>query len=142
MRYLAMPASLPYLFNGLRTGATAAVLGATVAEWLAGSHGLGFAMVTAMTTYEIPLMWADAALAMVLALAMTVAVSVAEQLLLLHFAQGLYRQALGCWRVAMLATSRRPLTTARTTAMMCRPPLVTAVLKTSPSTLVDRMAPT
>ena len=88
VRYLAMPASLPYLFNGLRTGATAAVLGATVAEWLAGSHGLGFAMVTAMTTYEIPLMWADAALAMVLALTMTVAVSVAEQGLLPRFAQG------------------------------------------------------
>jgi ABC-type nitrate/sulfonate/bicarbonate transport system permease component len=84
VRYLAMPASLPYLFNGLRTGATAAVLGATVAEWLAGSHGLGFAMVTAMTTYEIPLKWADAALA----LAMTVAVSVAEQVLLPRFAQG------------------------------------------------------
>ena len=50
-------------------------------------------------------------------------------------------QALRCRRVAMLATSRRPLTTARTTAMMCRPPLVTVVLKTSPSTLVDRMAP-
>jgi ABC-type nitrate/sulfonate/bicarbonate transport system permease component len=75
-----------YLFNGLRTGATAAVLSATVAEWLAGSHGLGFAMVTAMTTYEIALMWADAALAMVLA--MTTVVSVAEQLLLPRFAQG------------------------------------------------------
>jgi ABC-type nitrate/sulfonate/bicarbonate transport system permease component len=88
VRYLAMPASIPYLFNGLCTGATTAVLGATVAEWLAGSHGLGFAMVTAMTTYEIPLMWADAALAMVLALARTITVSVAEQLLLLRFAQG------------------------------------------------------
>jgi hypothetical protein len=41
-----------------------------------------------MTTYEIPLMWADAALAMVLALAMTVAVNIAEQLLLPRFAQG------------------------------------------------------
>jgi ABC-type nitrate/sulfonate/bicarbonate transport system permease component len=82
VRYLAMPASLPYLFNGLRTGATACVLGATVAEWLAGSHGLGFAMVTAMTTYRIPLMWADAALAMALALAMTVLVAIVEHVLL------------------------------------------------------------
>ncbi len=88
VRYLAMPASLPYLFNGLRTGATASVLGATVAEWLAGSQGLGFGMVTAMTTYRIPLMWADAALAMVLALAMTTLVALAEQLLLPRFVEG------------------------------------------------------
>jgi hypothetical protein len=45
-------------------------------------------MASAASTYEIPLMWADAALAMVLALAMTVVVSVAEQVLLPRFAQG------------------------------------------------------
>lgn len=79
VRYLAMPWSLPYLFNGLRTGAPASVLGALVAEWVAGSHGLGIGMVTQSTAENMPLLWADGILSIFLVLGFTALVAMVER---------------------------------------------------------------
>jgi NitT/TauT family transport system permease protein len=66
IRYLAVPATLPALFVGLRIGATAAVFGATEGEWPAGSQGLGLAMVKAAVSIDLTTLWTDAILKVVL----------------------------------------------------------------------------
>jgi len=68
VRHLAIPASLPALFGSLRIGATAAVFGATAGEWLAGSRGLGIAMVKAAVSIDLTTLWADALLTVGLSL--------------------------------------------------------------------------
>lgn len=45
MRRLEFPASLPYLFSGLRIAATYVVSSAVVAEWLGASKGIGYYLV-------------------------------------------------------------------------------------------------
>ncbi len=47
---LRLPGSLPFLFTGLKIGATLAVIGAIVGEFAGASHGLGF-VVTVSTYY-------------------------------------------------------------------------------------------
>ena len=79
VRHLALPASVPYLFGGLRIGATGAVFGATAGEWLAGSRGLGFAMVKAAAAIDLTTLWADALLAVGLALVLSAVVAALEQ---------------------------------------------------------------
>ena len=41
---LKLPASLPYLFSGLKVAAVTSVIGAVVGEWVGGSGGLGWLM--------------------------------------------------------------------------------------------------
>lgn len=43
-RKIEFPASIPALFSGLRIGATLAVIGVTVAEFLGGDKGLGYVL--------------------------------------------------------------------------------------------------
>ncbi len=80
VRYLAIPWSLPYLFNGLRTGAPASVLGAIVAEWVAGTHGIGIGMATQVQQAEGPgLLWTFGILSIILVLVLTALVAVVER---------------------------------------------------------------
>lgn len=46
-RIVRAPAALPFLFSGLRLGATLALVGATVGEWVGASRGLGYFMIQA-----------------------------------------------------------------------------------------------
>lgn len=45
-------ASLPYLFSALKITATAAVIGAVVAEWIGANQGLGYVIVQATFNYR------------------------------------------------------------------------------------------
>ncbi|MCL4459460.1 MAG: ABC transporter permease [Chloroflexi bacterium] len=54
---IRFPTSLPYVFSALRITATASVLGAMVAEWLAADRGLGFLILDASFRVRIPLVW-------------------------------------------------------------------------------------
>lgn len=51
-----LPASLPYVITALKLGAPAAVLGATVGEWL-GTAGIGYLLFSSMANFQIPLLW-------------------------------------------------------------------------------------
>jgi ABC-type nitrate/sulfonate/bicarbonate transport system permease component len=50
---LELPASLPYLFSGLKITATYSVTTAVVAEWLGASRGIGYYLVQKFRGYDI-----------------------------------------------------------------------------------------
>jgi NitT/TauT family transport system permease protein len=49
---IRFPNALPYLFVGLKYGASAAMVGAVVAEFVGGNAGLGYYLVDAMAKYK------------------------------------------------------------------------------------------
>jgi NitT/TauT family transport system permease protein len=56
---IEIPAALPAILGGMRVGATLAVIGAIVAEWLGGESGLGVLINIARgSLFDIPLMFA------------------------------------------------------------------------------------
>jgi NitT/TauT family transport system permease protein len=57
-RRIEFPSALPEIFIGLRVGAVQAVVGAILAEWMAGKQGLGYLMTFATATYKTPLLFA------------------------------------------------------------------------------------
>lgn len=54
-RLVRFPYSVPYIFSGLKVGATLAVIGAIVAEFVAADKGLGYLLVSATAFYDTPL---------------------------------------------------------------------------------------
>jgi NitT/TauT family transport system permease protein len=58
LRMVRLPSALPYVFAALRVSATAAVLGAVVAEWLVADQGLGFLIEDSRAKWHIADMWA------------------------------------------------------------------------------------
>jgi NitT/TauT family transport system permease protein len=62
-----IPASLPYIFAGLKIAAPQAVLGATVAEWIGSRSGLGSQILIALLNYDVPLLWASMVMCAVVA---------------------------------------------------------------------------
>ena len=62
-----LPASVPYLMTALKLGAPAAVLGATVGEWL-GTAGIGYLLFSSMVNFQIELLWATMVVATAVAL--------------------------------------------------------------------------
>lgn len=53
LRRLELPASLPYLFSGLKITVTYSVTTAIVAEWLGASRGIGYYLVLKFKGYDI-----------------------------------------------------------------------------------------
>ncbi|MFA9457064.1 ABC transporter permease [Halalkalibacter sp. AB-rgal2] len=51
MRYVRFPHALPYLFTGLKIGATYSVLAAVISEWVGASKGLGIYLVRAQNSF-------------------------------------------------------------------------------------------
>jgi ABC-type nitrate/sulfonate/bicarbonate transport system permease component len=47
------------MFASFTISAPAAVIGATVAEWVGGDRGLGVAILAAMQSYNVPLLWSS-----------------------------------------------------------------------------------
>ena len=54
-----IPASLPYVFVGLRLAAAASVIGAIIAEFVGAARGLGYLIVQASYQLDAPTMWAS-----------------------------------------------------------------------------------
>lgn len=52
-----IPYALPAIFASFTIAAPAAVIGATVAEWVGGERGLGVAILSSMQSYDVPLLW-------------------------------------------------------------------------------------
>lgn len=74
-----IPFALPYIFTGLRTAATSALLSAMLAEWLSGSPGIGRLIYDAYSYRDMPLMFAAVALSMATAYALFAATSRLER---------------------------------------------------------------
>lgn len=55
---IRLPASLPHLFSGLKIGATLAVTGAVVGEFVGAQEGLGFVIQQANGNFDTPVLFA------------------------------------------------------------------------------------
>ncbi|MEO0391584.1 MAG: ABC transporter permease, partial [Pseudomonadota bacterium] len=61
---LRLPAAMPFVFNGLKIGATLALIGAIVAEYFGSpTRGMGFRISTGVGSLSIDLVWAEIAVA-------------------------------------------------------------------------------
>lgn len=57
-RTAKLPSSTPFLLAGMQLGATYAVIGAVIAEWLGASEGIGYRMVVANSLSDTELVFA------------------------------------------------------------------------------------
>lgn len=55
---MRLPSALPYVFVGLKLNVTFSVIGAIVAEFVQADRGLGFVIMTAYRTLNMPRLWA------------------------------------------------------------------------------------
>ena len=62
-----LPFALPFIFTGLRSAATSAILSAMLAEWLSGAPGLGTMILDAASYRKTDLLWAAVVVSMILA---------------------------------------------------------------------------
>jgi NitT/TauT family transport system permease protein len=62
------PMSLPYLFAGFKISAPAAVLGATVGEWIGSRTGMGALILSSMFNFDVLMLWATMLLSALIAL--------------------------------------------------------------------------
>ena len=53
-RHLRLPDAMPYIFAGLHIGAIFALIGAVVSEFVGSSAGLGYAMLQAKASFDVP----------------------------------------------------------------------------------------
>lgn len=79
---LEIPAALPALLGGLKVGATLAVIGAVVGEFVAADQGLGYLLKQGQQVYDTPQVFVGIITLVVLAQVLYGAVALAERLLL------------------------------------------------------------
>ena len=85
LRYLLFPSALPYLLSGMKISGGLALIGAVVAEFVAGSGaatGLAWRIVEAGNRLEIPKMFASLFVLSLLGIAIFFALSLLERRLL------------------------------------------------------------
>jgi NitT/TauT family transport system permease protein len=81
-RLLELPASLPVFLGGLRIGATLAVIGAVVGEFVNSDRGLGFLISVGRGEYDTALVFVGVFTLVAMALALYGIVSLIESRLL------------------------------------------------------------
>jgi NitT/TauT family transport system permease protein len=60
LRYLDLPAAMPFVFNGLKIATTLALIGAIVAEFFGSpTVGMGFRISTEVGRLNLPMVWAE-----------------------------------------------------------------------------------
>jgi len=58
VRHYVLPGASPFIFAGLRQGLSFAVVVMVISELFAATNGIGFAVIQAQRTFDIPKMWA------------------------------------------------------------------------------------
>lgn len=79
---LRLPASLPYVLAALRISVPLALIGAVVAEWMAGDGGIGQVVLIANADFDTPALFAAVIVLALLAVTLTGAISLLERRLL------------------------------------------------------------
>jgi putative hydroxymethylpyrimidine transport system permease protein len=79
---IRIPAALPFVFSGVRIAVATSVIGAVIGEWVGASRGLGFLMIHANAQLHVDLVFAAIAVLSLMAVALFLAVSAAERLIL------------------------------------------------------------
>jgi len=64
--HLRLPSAVPYIFAGLHIGAIFALIGAVVAEFVGTGSGIGYAMLQAKASFDVPGVYVCLVLLMVL----------------------------------------------------------------------------
>jgi NitT/TauT family transport system permease protein len=82
MRYLRLPAAMPFLFTGLRIAGGSAILGAMLSEWLTGAPGLGMLILESSQMRQVEMLWAAVILSILIALCVFWATSAGEKAVL------------------------------------------------------------
>ena len=80
LRSVELPASLPYLFSGLKIAATVSVIGAVFGEWAGADEGLGRLVLLANNQLETPRVYAGTVLLTLMAVGLFLAVVAAERI--------------------------------------------------------------
>ena len=80
LRSVELPASLPYLFSGLKIAATVSVIGAVFGEWAGADEGLGRLVLLANNQLQTPRVYAGTVLLTLMAVGLFLAVVAAERL--------------------------------------------------------------
>jgi ABC-type nitrate/sulfonate/bicarbonate transport system permease component len=75
-----LPASLPFLFSGLKIAATVSVIGAVFGEWAGADRGLGRLVLLANNQLQTPRVYAGTVLLTLMAIALFAIVSLVERL--------------------------------------------------------------
>ena len=79
LRKVELPASLPYLFSGLRVAATVSVIGAVFGEWAGAEEGLGWLVLNDNSHLETARVYAGVVVLSAMAIGLFVAVTLAER---------------------------------------------------------------
>ena len=74
-----LPASLPFLFSGMRIAATVSVIGAVFGEWAGADRGLGRLVLLANNQLQTPRVYAGTVLLTLMAIALFAIVSLVER---------------------------------------------------------------
>jgi ABC-type nitrate/sulfonate/bicarbonate transport system permease component len=82
LRHGSFPASLPFLFSGLKIAAALSVIGAVFAEWVGSSEGLGHLILVLNNATETATMFAAIFLLSLIGIGLFGLVALAERLLL------------------------------------------------------------
>jgi ABC-type nitrate/sulfonate/bicarbonate transport system permease component len=77
-----LPASLPFLFSGIKIAATVSVIGAVFGEWAGADRGLGRLVLLANNQLQTPRVYAGTVLLTLMAIALFAFVSLVERLVI------------------------------------------------------------
>lgn len=75
-----VPASLPYLFSGVRVAVAVSVIGAVIGEWVGSSEGLGYLMLRSKPQFLTERVFAAIVILSALGVALFASVGIAERL--------------------------------------------------------------
>jgi ABC-type nitrate/sulfonate/bicarbonate transport system permease component len=79
LRAVELPASLPYLFSGLKIAATVSVIGAVFGEWAGADEGLGRLVLLGNNQLQTPRVYAGIVLLTLMAVALFALAALAER---------------------------------------------------------------
>jgi putative hydroxymethylpyrimidine transport system permease protein len=79
LRSVELPASLPFLFSGLKVAATVSVIGAVFGEWAGAEEGLGRLVLLGNTQLQTPRVYAGIVILTLMAVALFALVALAER---------------------------------------------------------------
>jgi ABC-type nitrate/sulfonate/bicarbonate transport system permease component len=80
LRAVELPASLPYLFSGLKIAATVSVIGAVFGEWAGADEGLGRLVLLGNNQLQTPRVYAGIVILTIIAVALFALTALAERL--------------------------------------------------------------
>jgi putative hydroxymethylpyrimidine transport system permease protein len=80
LRSVELPASLPFLFSGLKVAATVSVIGAVFGEWAGADEGLGRLVLLGNTQLQTPRVYAGIVILTLMAVALFALVVLAERI--------------------------------------------------------------